>query len=154
MRVHGDYHLGQLLYTGNDFYIIDFEGEPAKSPSERARLRSPLADVAGMLRSLHYAAYGVLTMPLPGAQVRPEDREQLEPWARQFYRASAAAFLTSYLTAAEGEPFLGVSVEQQRTLLDIHLVEKALYEVLYELNNRPAWAELPLRGLLALLEET
>jgi maltose alpha-D-glucosyltransferase/alpha-amylase len=154
MRVHGDYHLGQLLYTGSDFYIIDFEGEPAKSPSERARLRSPLADVAGMLRSLHYAAYGVLTMPLPGAQVRPEDREQLEPWARQFYRASAAAFLNSYLAAAEGEPFLGVSLEQQRTLLDIHLVEKALYEVIYELNNRPAWVELPLRGLLSLLEAT
>ncbi|HVY25141.1 MAG TPA: maltose alpha-D-glucosyltransferase [Polyangiaceae bacterium] len=154
MRVHGDYHLGQVLYSGNDFYIIDFEGEPAKSPTERARLRSPLADVAGMLRSLHYAAYGVLTMPLPGAQVRPEDREQLEPWARQFYCASAAAFLNSYLAAAEGEPFLGVSLEQQRTLLDIHLVEKALYEVLYELNNRPAWVELPLRGLLSLLEST
>lgn len=154
MRVHGDYHLGQVLYTGSDFFIIDFEGEPARSLSDRRRLRSPLADVAGMLRSLHYAAYGVLTMALPGAQIRPEDRQQLEPWAKQFYRASAAVFLTSYLDAAQGAPFLGSSQEQLRTLLDIHLVEKALYELLYELNNRPTWAELPLRGLLALVQES
>jgi maltose alpha-D-glucosyltransferase/alpha-amylase len=153
MRVHGDYHLGQVLYTGNDFYIIDFEGEPARSASERRRLRSPLADIAGMLRSLHYAAHGVLAMPLPGAQIRPEDRQQLEPWARQFYRASAAAFMGGYLAAAQGAPFLSGSAEELRSLLDIHLLEKALYELLYELNNRPAWAELPLRGLLSLIEE-
>jgi maltose alpha-D-glucosyltransferase/alpha-amylase len=106
-----------------------------------------------MLRSLHYAAHGVLTMALPGAQIRPEDRQQLEPWANQFYRACAAAFSSSYLDAAQGAPFLGGSLEQLRTLLDIHLVEKALYELLYELNNRPAWAELPLRGLLSLVQE-
>jgi maltose alpha-D-glucosyltransferase/alpha-amylase len=106
-----------------------------------------------MIRSLHYAAFGVLTMPLPGAQIRPEDREQLEPWAREFYRASAASFLAGYLAAAEGSSFLGVGREQLRTLLEIHLVEKALYELLYELNNRPSWAELPIRGLLALVEE-
>jgi maltose alpha-D-glucosyltransferase/alpha-amylase len=153
MRVHGDFHLGQVLFTGSDFYIIDFEGEPARTPAERRRLRSPLADVAGMMRSLHYAAFGVLTMPLPGAQIRPEDREQLEPWAREFYRASAASFLVSYLGAAEGASFLGVGREQLRTLLEIHLVEKALYELLYELNNRPSWAELPIRGLLSLVEE-
>ncbi|MDF3064467.1 MAG: trehalose synthase [Polyangiaceae bacterium] len=153
MRVHGDYHLGQVLYTGSDFYIIDFEGEPARTPVERRRLRSPLADIAGMLRSFHYAAFGVLAMPLPGAQIRPEDREQLEPWARAFYQAAAHHFLTSYLTATEGAPFRGGGPDQLRTLLEIQLVEKALYELLYELNNRPSWAELPLRGLLALMEE-
>lgn len=153
MRVHGDYHLGQVLYTGSDFYIIDFEGEPARSVADRRRLRSPMADVAGMLRSLHYAAHGVLTMALPGAQIRPEDRQQLEPWANQFYRACATAFSSAYLEAAHGAPFLGASREQLRTLLEIHLVEKALYELLYELNNRPAWAELPLRGLLSLVQE-
>jgi maltose alpha-D-glucosyltransferase/alpha-amylase len=153
MRVHGDYHLGQVLYTGSDFYIIDFEGEPARTPVERRRLRSPLADVAGMLRSFHYAAFGVLAMPLPGAQIRPEDRDQLQPWARAFYEAAAHHFLSSYLAATEGAPFRGGSPDQLRTLLEIQLVEKALYELLYELNNRPGWAELPLRGLLSLLGE-
>jgi maltose alpha-D-glucosyltransferase / alpha-amylase len=105
-----------------------------------------------MLRSFHYAAFGVLAMPLPGAQIRPEDREQLEPWARAFYQASAHHFLTSYLSATEGAPFRAGGGEQLRTLLEIQLVEKALYELLYELNNRPGWAELPLRGVLSLLD--
>jgi maltose alpha-D-glucosyltransferase/alpha-amylase len=151
MRVHGDYHLGQVLYTGSDFFIIDFEGEPGRTPAERRRLRSPLADVAGMIRSFHYATFGVLAMPLPGAQIRPEDREQLEPWANVFYQTTAHAFLSSYLAAAERAPFLTGNAEQLRTLLEIQIVEKALYELLYELNNRPSWAELPLRGLLSLL---
>ncbi|HEX2870074.1 MAG TPA: maltose alpha-D-glucosyltransferase [Polyangiaceae bacterium] len=153
MRVHGDFHLGQVLYTGNDFYIIDFEGEPGRAPAERRRLRSPLADVAGMIRSFHYAAHGVLNMPLSGAQIRPEDREQLEPWARAFYRASASAFLTQYLESARGAAFLAITPQELRTLLRIQLVEKALYELLYELDNRPTWAELPLRGLLSLLDD-
>jgi maltose alpha-D-glucosyltransferase / alpha-amylase len=153
MRVHGDYHLGQVLYTGSDFFIIDFEGEPARTPVERRRLRSPLADVAGMIRSFHYAALGVLAMPLPGAQIRPEDREQLEPWARAFYQCTAHGFLSSYLAATEGAPFRSGGPDQLRTLLEMQLVEKALYELLYELNNRPTWAELPLRGLLSLIEE-
>lgn len=152
MRVHGDFHLGQVLYTGNDFYIIDFEGEPGRSPTERRRLRSPLADVASMMRSFHYAAFGVLSMELPGAQTRPEDRETLEPWARHFFQACSRAFLTSYIRTAEGGGFLPTDPEQLRTLLEIHLVEKALYELLYELNNRPSWAELPLRGLLDLAD--
>jgi maltose alpha-D-glucosyltransferase/alpha-amylase len=153
MRTHGDFHLGQVLYTGSDFYLIDFEGEPARTPAERRRLRSPLADVAGMIRSFHYAALGVLAMPLPGAQVRPEDREQLEPWARAFYQACASSFVSSYLAATEGAPFRDGGLDQLRTLLEIQLVEKALYELLYELNNRPSWAELPIRGLLSLIEE-
>jgi maltose alpha-D-glucosyltransferase/alpha-amylase len=152
MRVHGDYHLGQVLYTGSDFHIIDFEGEPARSLAERRRLRSPLADVAGMMRSLHYAAFGVLTMQLPGTQVRPEDRELLEPWARYFAERCARAFLSCYCKGAEGSDFLPESPEELQVLLDIQLVEKALYELLYELNNRPTWAELPLRGLLDLTE--
>ncbi len=150
MRVHGDYHLGQVLYTGNDFYVIDFEGEPARKPGERRRLRSPLSDVAGMLRSLDYAAFGVLSMPLPGAQTRPEDRERLEPWARWFADCCSRAFCEQYLLSSEGEPFLRGVGEDFRALLEIHLIEKALHELLYELDNRPTWAELPLRGLLHL----
>jgi maltose alpha-D-glucosyltransferase/alpha-amylase len=152
MRVHGDYHLGQVLYTGSDFHIIDFEGEPARSVAERRRLRSPLADVAGMMRSLHYAAFGVLTMQLPGAQTRPEDRELLEPWARHFSDSCARAFFTSYCSTAEVGGFLPENPEELQLLLEIHLIEKALYELLYELNNRPSFAELPLRGLLDLAE--
>ena len=151
MRIHGDYHLGQVLYTGNDFYIIDFEGEPARTPRERRRPRSPLADVAGMLRSLHYAAFGVLTMPLPGARIRPEDAAKLEPWARYFFEACAREFLSAYLATAENAAFLVGTPAQVRTLLEIHMLEKASYELLYELNMRPEWAALPLRGLLALL---
>jgi maltose alpha-D-glucosyltransferase/alpha-amylase len=152
MRIHGDYHLGQVLYTGSDFFIIDFEGEPARAPAERRRLRSPLADVAGMLRSLHYAAFGVLHMPLPGAQIRPEDRAQLEPWARYFHQACGRAFTTGYLTNAQGAPFTSLASDPFDGTLLLHLVEKNLYEVLYELDNRPTWVELPLRGLLALLD--
>jgi maltose alpha-D-glucosyltransferase/alpha-amylase len=151
MRVHGDYHLGQVLYTGSDFHIIDFEGEPARTPRERRRLRSPLADVAGMLRSFHYAAYAVLTMQVPGARIRPEDVEQLEPWARHFFDRCAHEFLNAYLATAEGAPFLAGPPAQLRTLLEIQMLEKTTYELLYELNTRPDWAELPLRGLLALL---
>ena len=153
MRVHGDYHLGQVLYTGSDFFIIDFEGEPGRTPAERRRLRSPLADVASMIRSFHYAAMGVLAKPLPGAQIRPEDREQLEPWAKVFFQATANAFLTCYLASTGDAPHLSRDPQQVRALLAIQLVEKALYELLYELNNRPDWVELPLRGLLSLLDE-
>lgn len=152
MRTHGDYHLGQVLYTGSDFFIIDFEGEPARSPVERRRLRSPLADVAGMLRSLQYAAFGALFMPLPGAPIRPEDSAQLEPWARYFYQACSRAFTLGYGESADGAPF-AASAEQLASTLRLHLLEKNLYELLYELDNRPSWAELPLRGLLALLAE-
>ncbi len=152
LRVHGDFHLGQVLYTGNDFYIIDFEGEPARSPAERRRLRSPLADVASMIRSFHYAAFGVLSMQLPGAQTRPEDREALEPWARHFFHTCSRAFLISYIKTAEGGGFVPTDLVELRTVLEIHLVEKALYELIYELNNRPPWTELPLRGLLDLTD--
>jgi maltose alpha-D-glucosyltransferase/alpha-amylase len=154
MRIHGDYHLGQVLYTGNDFFVIDFEGEPARTPGERRRLRSPLADVAGMIRSFHYAAFGVLSMPLPGAQIRPEDRGQLEPWARYFYQACIADFTSSYLASANDAPFASGSYDHFQPTLRIYLVEKALYELRYELDNRPLWAELPLRGLLSLVEAT
>jgi maltose alpha-D-glucosyltransferase/alpha-amylase len=152
IRVHGDYHLGQVLYTGSDFYVIDFEGEPGRSLDERRRLRSPLADVASMMRSLHYAAFGVLSLALPGAQTRPEDRATLTPWARYFFETSVRAFLTSYTGVTSLEGLLPETPHEFQRLLDIQLVEKALYELIYELNNRPTWVELPLRGLLDLTE--
>jgi maltose alpha-D-glucosyltransferase/alpha-amylase len=152
MRVHGDYHLGQVLYTGKDFYIIDFEGEPARTSAERRRRRSPLADVAGMLRSFHYAVYGVLMGDVPGVPVRPDDMPLLRPWAPVWYSWIGAAFLGAYLDGIAPADLLPRDAESLRLLLDVHLIEKSLYEVVYELNNRPSWVRIPLRGILDVLE--
>lgn len=157
-RTHGDYHLGQVLYTGADFVIIDFEGEPARPLPERRRKRSPLQDVAGMLRSFHYAAYKGLFEAQNGATAEVSG-EALEPWARCWSFYVSSAFLASYFAVA-GMPFLsepGSSPEppdprELAALLDVHLLEKAIYELDYELNNRPDWVRIPLRGILDLLE--
>ena len=85
IRTHGDYHAGQVLWTGKDVVVIDFEGEPGRPLSERRFKRSALTDVAGMLRSFHYAAYGTLLNPRVGGSVRPEDRVRLEHWAAFWY---------------------------------------------------------------------
>jgi len=150
IRIHGDYHLGQVLYTGKDFVIIDFEGEPARSLSERRIKRSPLRDVAGMLRSLHYAAYTAL---LKKALIRAEDRIQLEPWAELWYKYSGGTFLRSYLDTAKDAPFIPKERNELRIMLDAFLLDKAIYEIGYELNNRPDWVAIPLRGVKRLLEE-
>ncbi|HEY3082152.1 MAG TPA: maltose alpha-D-glucosyltransferase [Chloroflexota bacterium] len=152
-RVHGDYHLGQVLYNGHDFVILDFEGEPARPLGERRIKRSPLRDVAGMIRSFHYASRALFTGQGPTASVRPEDVERLEPWARYWYGSVSAAFLRGYLAAAAAGRFLPSSREELTLLLDVFLLEKALYELGYELNNRPDWALLPLRGIRQLLED-
>jgi maltose alpha-D-glucosyltransferase/alpha-amylase len=148
IRVHGDYHLGQVLYTGRDFIIIDFEGEPARPLSERRIKRSPLRDVAGMLRSFHYASYTALFGQVPG--VRPEDFPALEPWAYFWYTWVSVAFLKAYLTTAKDEPFLPKDPIELQVLLEAFLLEKAVYELGYELNNRPDWLKVPLQGLLQL----
>jgi maltose alpha-D-glucosyltransferase/alpha-amylase len=154
IRIHGDYHLGQVLYTGNDFIIIDFEGEPARPLSERRLKRSGLRDVAGMLRSFHYAPYAVVFGAAPGSYVRPEDMSRLETGARFWYTWVSAAFLRAYLAEA-AKPgharHLPSDTESLEALLSAYLIEKALYEVTYELNNRPDWVRIPLRGILDLL---
>jgi maltose alpha-D-glucosyltransferase/alpha-amylase len=152
IRVHGDYHLGQVLHTGKDVFIIDFEGEPARTPADRRRRRSPFADVAGMLRSFQYAVNGVLMGDVPGARVRPEDVAALEPWAAIWYAWVGASFLGAYLESIEPADLLPRDAESLELLLDVHLIEKSLYEVGYELNNRPTWVRIPLRGLLSVLE--
>jgi maltose alpha-D-glucosyltransferase / alpha-amylase len=149
IRVHGDYHLGQVLYTGRDFVIIDFEGEPARPLSERRIKRSPLRDVAGMLRSFHYASYTALFGQVSG--IRPEDFPALEPWAHFWYTWVSVAFLKAYLSAAKEEAFLPRDPMELQVLLDAYLLGKAIYEVGYELNNRPDWVKVPLQGLLQLL---
>jgi maltose alpha-D-glucosyltransferase/alpha-amylase len=153
IRIHGDYHLGQVLYTGKDFVIIDFEGEPARPLSERRLKRSALRDVAGMLRSFHYAPYAVAFGAAPGSYVRAEDTPRLETGARFWHQWVSVAFLRAYLaeTAQGKHKHLPTDPKAVETLLSSYLIEKALYEILYELNNRPDWVRIPLRGVLDLL---
>ena len=148
IRIHGDYHLGQVLYTGKDFVIVDFEGEPSRSLSERRFKRSPLRDVAGMIRSFEYAAeYGLRHGP-----GRAEDVPALLPWARLWNRWASAAFLAGYVQAAHQGPFLARDAGELSALLDFYVLDKAVYELRYELNNRPDWVDIPLAGVLRLVE--
>ncbi|HYP08245.1 MAG TPA: maltose alpha-D-glucosyltransferase [Bryobacteraceae bacterium] len=151
IRHHGDFHLGQVLYTGQDFVIIDFEGEPARPLSERRLKRSPLRDVAGMIRSFQYAAYAALFGQVPGVTARAEDLERLRAFAEHWTAWVSAAFLKGYLEEAAHAPYIPRSPEALRTLLDAYLLEKAVYEVAYELNNRPDWVRIPLAGIAKLL---
>jgi maltose alpha-D-glucosyltransferase/alpha-amylase len=153
VRCHGDYHLGQLLYTGGDFHVIDFEGEPARSLAERRRKRSALADVAGMLRSFDYATRSVLADTGEGGRLRPEDAEALRPWARHWTHAVSRVFLASYLESVAPARLLPEDPERLRRSLDLHLLEKILYELGYELDNRPEWVAIPLSGLLERLTD-
>jgi maltose alpha-D-glucosyltransferase/alpha-amylase len=147
VRVHGDYHLGQVLRVRTDYVILDFEGEPARSLEERRAKQSPLKDVAGMLRSLAYAAYAGL---INYTARRPEDFEKLEPWARLWERSAAAEFLRAYRETASGAAFLPSDAGDFRGLLSMFWLDKVLYELSYELNNRPGWARIPLIGILSL----
>jgi maltose alpha-D-glucosyltransferase / alpha-amylase len=148
-RVHGDYHLGQVLRTRGDFVILDFEGEPARSLDERREKQSPIKDVAGMLRSFSYAAYSGLMRVLVR---RPGDADRLEPWARLWEQSVCSSFLRAYrLTMkAAGGGVVPAEAEVFEHLLEIYVLDKALYELAYELNNRPAWVRIPLAGILAL----
>jgi maltose alpha-D-glucosyltransferase / alpha-amylase len=147
IRIHGDYHLGQVLRVKTDFVILDFEGEPARSLAYRRTKQCPLKDVAGMLRSFSYAAYARL---INYAERHPEDVARLEPWAEFWERSAAVAFLRSYQQTAQGAEFLPADSPSFRKLLDVFLLDKALYEVLYELNARPAWVRIPLMGIMSL----
>jgi maltose alpha-D-glucosyltransferase/alpha-amylase len=152
IRCHGDYHLGQVLYTGNDFVIIDFEGEPARSITERQLKACPLRDVAGMIRSFDYACYSAVADQVSGMVLGFEDTSRLHAWMQFWSRWSSASFLKSYLATTAGQTFMPSSIENVQLLLDVYLLEKALYELTYELSNRPSWARIPLHGILELLE--
>lgn len=147
IRIHGDYHLGQVLRTKMDFVILDFEGEPARSLSERRLKQSPLKDVAGMLRSFSYAAYASL---INYTNRHPEDLTRLEPWAQLWERSVGAEFLRAYRETIRDSDLLSLNSSDFRKLLNVFLLDKALYEVLYELNSRPAWIRIPLMGILSM----
>jgi maltose alpha-D-glucosyltransferase/alpha-amylase len=148
IRIHGDYHLGQLLYTGKDFVILDFEGEPARALSERKLKRSALRDVAGMMRSFQYAAYSALWQPA----MRNEDVPFLERWADLWYRQTSSVFLQSYLNATSGAIFIPKNSEDLQIMLEAYLLDKAVYEIGYELNHRPTWVVIPIRGIKHILQ--
>ncbi len=151
IRTHGDYHLGQVLYTGKDFIIIDFEGEPARSLNERRLKRSALRDVAGMIGSFRYAAYSPLYIQKHSAKIRPEDIAFLDEWADFWYRYVSASFLSAYFEETKSTPLFPADWDEIEFLLKIYLLEKSVYELGYELNNRPAWIQIPIRGILDIL---
>jgi maltose alpha-D-glucosyltransferase/alpha-amylase len=147
IRCHGDYHLGQVLVTEGDVVILDFEGEPARPLAERRGKCSPLRDVAGMLRSFSYAALAGLGA---ASVTRPEDFARLSPWADFWEAWVSAAFLRAYFAAATRGTILPADSDAAETVLQSFVVDKALYELGYELNNRPEWVHIPLTGLLRL----
>ena len=149
-RVHGDYHLGQVLWNENDYFLLDFEGEPARSMAERRAKHSPFKDVAGMLRSFGYAAH-VRLAAWWGRE--PEKARRLEPWAEFWERATTDVFLQSYRATADAAGFVPPTPDSVRALLRLFLIEKAVYKLRYEVNNRPIWLGIPLRGLAALAAE-
>jgi maltose alpha-D-glucosyltransferase/alpha-amylase len=146
-RIHGNYALGQVLRVKSDYIIVDFDGEPVRSLSERRAKHSPLKDVAGMLRSFSYGTYVTL---MNYTARRPEDLARLMPWARLWEKSTAGAFLGAYRETAGHAAYLPDNSGDFRQLLGAYLLDKALSELLYEMNNRPAWIRIPLQGILSL----
>ncbi len=154
IRTHGDYHLGQVLFTGRDFVMIDFEGEPVRPLGERRLKRSPLRDVAGMVRSLQYATASTRYDQIERGLVTPDhpNHDRLTAWLEWWYDWTGAALLEGYLTTTAGQPFIPPVLDHVRTLLDAFLLEKAVYELGYEMNNRPSWVGIPLAGIAQVLD--
>ncbi len=153
IRHHGDYHLGQVLYTGTDFMIIDFEGEPARTLEERRQKALPMRDVAGMVRSFQYAAFAALFDQISAVPAQREQTAALETWAALWTAWVSALYLGAYFEESRGLKSVPEADRERRLLLDVFLLQKALYELGYELNNRPDWVRIPLRGILSLIAE-
>ena len=158
IRIHGDYHLGQTLRTGarqnspenGDFILLDFEGEPARPLSQRRRKQSPLKDVAGMLRSFSYVAFAGLKEYQEEVGKSAQVPATPNKWSQAWQRYTSAEFLQAYLKTIAKNPDLLPSPQEAQTLLEVFVLEKALYELQYELNNRPTWVHIPLAGILTL----
>jgi maltose alpha-D-glucosyltransferase/alpha-amylase len=152
IRCHSDYHLGQLLHTGKDFVIIDFEGDPSRSVTERRLKRCALRDVATMLRSFYCAAWAILLDQTSGLVVRAEDVPRLAPWANFWYLWVGSAFLKSYLATSEGAAHLPRTPQELEVLLGSFLLEHTVHELAFHLLNRPEWVGVSLRGLAPFLD--
>jgi len=151
-RIHGDYHLGQVLWTGRDFVIIDFEGEPSRSPTERRIKRGALTDVAGIVRSYQYAAEAGLRDHHARGLVPADQYDALETRGRVWQTWVTVAFVGAYLAEADGHPFVPDATADTHSLLTAYVLDKALYEVRYDLDHRPDWAPIPLRGVASMLQ--
>ncbi|MGB4861892.1 MAG: maltose alpha-D-glucosyltransferase [Tepidiformaceae bacterium] len=149
IRGHGDLHLGQVLSTGSDWVFIDFEGEPKRSLGDRRVKRSPLRDVAGMVRSFYYA--GQFSMRQAAMGVQESSTDHLRMWARAWYLWTASAYLRAYFAEIASAEIMAPDPEETRFLLDTFMLDKALYELAYELDNRPTWVDIPLQSILDLL---
>lgn len=148
IRIHGDYHLGQVLVNGDDFYILDFEGEPESTIRDRKVKQPPLKDVAGMFRSFHYAIYATI---FNNADKYPVEQEELFKAGEILYKYFVGVFLQTYIhTVQQNNLNIGYDHEID-FLLKYCLLEKAVYELGYELNSRPRWAVIPLRGIQSIL---
>jgi maltose alpha-D-glucosyltransferase/alpha-amylase len=151
IRCHGNYHLTKVLFTGKDFVIADFEGSGRRSLAERRLKQSPAKDIASMLQSFHYALLTTLHRQggsTPQAVIRDEDRTKLEPWARFWYRWVRTGFIKGYMAVAGGASFVPQSPEEKKILYDAYMLERGLRALAYELQHRPAWANIPLAGIL------
>jgi maltose alpha-D-glucosyltransferase/alpha-amylase len=151
IRIHGNYHLGQVLYTGKEFLIIDFEGEPSVALSERRLKRSPLRDVAGMVWSFHEAAHTGLLEQVNRGTLPAVQMQNLTEWARFWSRWVSAAFWRSYRQTVGTLTFLPPSDADLSMLLEAYLLRKAVHELGYDLNNRPDRVTIPLQGILELV---
>jgi trehalose synthase-fused probable maltokinase len=153
IRCHGDYHLGQILCSDRDFIIIDFEGEPARSLAERRTKHPVVVDVAGMLRSFQYVPVACLerlqSNPTASESGLVEDGAA---WAECWSSWTSVRFLRAYVSGVSREDLWPSDREEVGLLLVSHLLEKAIYELAYELNNRPGWVGIPLKGILRTLE--
>ena len=152
IRVHGDYHLGQVLHSGREFVIVDFEGEPSRSPTERRIKRSALSDVAGMVRSFQYARQAALRELADRGLLPPEQYESMQQRGRIWQYWVTVRFLTGYFEAAEGADFVPRDPVDLASLLTTYTLDKALYEVRYEMSHRPDWAAIPISGVLELVD--
>ncbi|NWF61275.1 MAG: maltose alpha-D-glucosyltransferase [Fischerella sp.] len=153
-RCHGKYSLDEVLYTGKDFIIIDFEGSSDRPLSERRMKRSPLRDVASMLESLYYASRVALRNEKESGILRPDDLPLVEHWQQFFFCWSSVAFLKSYLATSNHAAFVPKHPSELRVLVDAFLLEKVILELDYELRNRPTWVEVPLQRILELLQNS
>ncbi|MGB5972666.1 MAG: maltose alpha-D-glucosyltransferase, partial [Nodosilinea sp.] len=151
LRCHNDYHLGQVLYTGKDFFIIDFEGDPARSLNERRMKRSPLRDVASMLQSFYYAVNIALDREQESGMSQPDQQQQMQQWAEFWYRWVSTTFIKAYLATASRRDFLPQTQQELEVLLDNYLIEQTIYNLGRELVDRSAHVDIPLRRILHLL---
>jgi maltose alpha-D-glucosyltransferase/alpha-amylase len=151
-RHHGDFHLANVLYTGSDFVITNFDGDYTRPMSERRIKRSPIKDVASMVRSLHYVSHAVLFNHVPGIVTTQDADWRLERWAKAWYQWVSALFLQGYFKTAGAAGCLPKTLAEIKVLLDAYTLEKGLLEVEYELEHRPDWVRIPLHGILEQLQ--